>query len=183
MRTLMLALVTAAGLGLAATAVADGKLTQTVATASDQPSVWQQRELRHSSYPLVVNSETMGLREVSCDQLYDTVHTLLKQLGATHIKVDQRPCQSYSSVRSVDVSFSVLTPVDAGANHAAKPVVDGHWETLALKGNCTYLQYATKKILPLFTTRNVKLIPDADCAKLGIGLYAEVLKAAAPSDE
>jgi hypothetical protein len=30
-------------------------------------------------------------------------------------------------------------------------------------------------VLPAFSTKNVKLIPTADCAKIGVGLYAQML--------
>jgi len=41
--------------------------------------------------------------------------------------------------------------------------------------DCSYLEYVTKKVLPLFTTRSVKLISPADCAKIKVGLSAQVL--------
>jgi hypothetical protein len=43
-------------------------------------------------------------------------------------------------------------------------------------GDCAFLKYATIKILPLFATKDVKLIPTEVCAKVGVGLRAQLLK-------
>lgn len=169
MRSALLVIVLA--LGLIGSAIA--------AEDPSQPAVWVQRTLPAFTHPLVVNSQTMGLREASCDQLYERAKTLLTQLGMreSDFKVDSRPCYAYSRQRSIEVTFSVLVPTDQAGNAAAGPVVEAQWQTVALKGDCAFLEYATKIVLPLFTTRNVKLISKDDCAKLGIGLYAQILQA------
>jgi len=67
----------------------------------------------------------------------------------------------------------VLVPV--GAKNVAGAPIETHWATLALQGNCRFLDYVTVKVLPHFTVRNAKRISEADCTRLGIGLYAQVL--------
>jgi hypothetical protein len=146
------------------------------AADSQQSGVWESRKLRHITHPMTINSETMGYREVSCDQLDSRVTYLLQQFGARDVKVDQRACYSYSVERTIDVEFSVLAPAVRNETNGSQALIPAHWETLALKGDCAFLQYATKVILPSFTTRNVKLISTADCTRLGVGLYAQVLK-------
>jgi hypothetical protein len=85
-------------------------------------------------------------------------------------------------LKSIDVTFSVLAPIDTTAKAAGAPVA-AHWQTVQLGGSdvqlgdCAFLKYTTLKVLPLFSTRNVKLIPPDVCAKVGVGLHAEVLKA------
>jgi hypothetical protein len=172
MRTRLLMIVAAVGL-VASGAVAAADATQT--------AVWQTRTLRNFTLPLVVNSENGPLQEASCDQLYTAAKVLLLQLGAraSDMRVDQRGCQSYTTNKSIDVTFSVLVPTTQPRNNAAGPLVEAHWETVQLQGNCGVLQQATKRILPLFSTSDVKLISSADCARIGVGLYGKVLKAPA----
>ena len=170
MRTRLLVLFTAVGLVASALGAA---------ADPNQTAVWESRTLRNFTLPLVVNSENGPLQEASCDQLYSSVRVLLLQFGArtSDIRVDQRGCNAYTTNRSIDVTFSVLVPAKQTGSNAAGPLVEAHWETIALKGNCRLLQDATKRILPLFTTSDVKLISSADCAKIGVGLYGKVLKA------
>ncbi len=173
MRTRLLLLIAAAGL-VASVAVA--------ADDSSQSAVWEPRTLRHFTLPLVVNSETGPLQEASCDQIYTEAKILLLQLGAraSDIRADLRGCYAYTIDRTIDLTFSVLVPTTQTANKTPGPIIEAHWKTVLLKGNCHLLEDATKKIVPLFTTSNVKLISSADCAKLGVGLYGKVLVA---SDE
>ncbi len=170
MRTRLAMLFAAIGL-IASAAVA--------AADSNQTAVWQTRTLRNFTLPLVVNSENGPLQEASCDQLYNAAKDLLLKLGAraSDLHVDQRGCNAYTISPSIDVTFSVLVPATHTRNNADGPLVEAHWETVMLKGNCGVLQDATRRILPLFTTSDVKLISSADCARLGVGLYGKVLKA------
>jgi hypothetical protein len=77
-------------------------------------------------------------------------------------------------------------------------VADAQWQTVELKvpvnfewdysmdrsgaslhddiHDCAYLRYATEKVLPLFSTREVKLIPRDVCGQHDVGLRAQVLK-------
>jgi hypothetical protein len=98
--------------------------------------------------------------------------------------VDLRGCYAYTIERSIDVTFSVLVPTaqtTPTATNARGPLIDAHWKTVLLKGNCHLLEDATKRILPLFSTSDVKLISSADCARLGVGFFGKVL--AAPDDQ
>ncbi len=171
MRTAFLSLL---GVGLIGSA--------TVLGAQASPgAIWAPRQLLHFTHPLVVNSETMGLREASCDQLYQDARSLLLQLGAraSDIRIDQRGCHAFTKEKSIDVKFAVPVLPDSPGTRAAGPEFEAHWQTVALKGNCAFLQYATRTVLPLFTARNVKLISAADCERVGVGLYAQVLMAPA----
>jgi hypothetical protein len=149
------------------------------AADSVETAVWKTRKLENFTLPLVVNSENGPLQEASCDQIYDTAKVLLLHLGAraSDMRADMRSCYGYSQQRSIDVSFSVLAPIKKPKDREAGPLVEGHWERVTLNGNCRFLADATRKILPLFTTANVKLISADDCARLGVGLYAQILKA------
>lgn len=163
-----------AAIGLTASAAA-------AAADSTQAAVWEQRTLRNFTLPLVVNSENGPLQEASCDQLYTAAKVLLLQLGArsSDMRVDQRGCQAYTTSRNIDVTFWALAPAKETKKNSAGPVVEAHWETVQLSGNCGVLQEATKKMLPLFATSDVKLISSADCARIGVGIYGKVLKAPA----
>src|SRR5665213_1475036 len=170
MRTQLLMLIAAIGLvGSATAAAAD----------STQSATWTQRKLLGFSPPpnyapgvgYASNSQF-----ISCDEIIDRVQFILVQLGARpdDIAVDQRDCRrGQSTVRSVDVKFSVLAPADTPANPAAGASVEAHWQTIELGGadvglgDCAFLRYVTLKVLPLFATRNVKLISPDVCAKVG----------------
>jgi hypothetical protein len=176
MRTRLLLIVAAVSLGASATVSA---------ADSNQTAVWEPRTLRNFTLPLVVNSENGPLQMASCDQIYDEAKLLLLQLGAraSDIRADLRGCYAYTIQRSIDVMFSALVPATPAAqakNHASGPLVEAHWKTVLIKGNCRLLEDATKKLLPSFTTSDVKLISSADCAKLGVGFFGKVL---VPADE
>jgi hypothetical protein len=172
MRTRLLMLTAAVGI-VAAAAVAAADVTQT--------AVWEQRTLQNFTLPLVVNSENGALQPASCDQLYTAAKLLLLQLGAreSDMRVDQRGCQAYTTTRSIDVIFWALALAKDTTSNTAGPLIAAHWETVRLSGNCSVLQEATRKILPLLATSEVRLISSADCAKIGVGIYGKVLKAAA----
>jgi hypothetical protein len=169
MRTPLLILIAAAGLvGSATAAAAD----------SSQPAVWTQRKLLHFVHPSVIDSVTGQWTEVSCDQLYNDVNFVLRQLGArtSDLVVDERPCYASASLRSIDVSFSVLVPTENRVTNPSWELVPAHWKTVELQGDCRFLEYVTQKILPLVSSKDTKYISMNDCNRLGgIGLYAKVL--------
>jgi hypothetical protein len=162
--------------------------SMTAAADSTQSATWTQRKLLRFSPPPNYApgvGYASNANFISCDQLIDRVQFILVQLGARpdNMTVDQRDCRrGQSTVRSVDVKFSVLTPTDRAAPTAGAPV-EAHWKTVELGGadvglgDCAFLRYVTLKVLPLFATRNVKLITPDVCAKVGVGLRTEVLKA------
>jgi hypothetical protein len=145
------------------------------ATDSDEAAVWTPRTLSKFRMPLVANSENGPLVSASCDQISDTLQVLLLKLGArpSDIKVDLRTCYG-SSDRSADATFFVLAPPTN--DKAAEGPIRAGWETVMMKGDCRFLEMATIKVLPLFTTRNVKRISGDVCARLGVGIFAQVLK-------
>jgi hypothetical protein len=180
MRAQLLMLIAAIGLVATATAAAD----------STQSATWTQRKLLRFSPPsnyVPANGYLSNTHFLSCDELIDRVEFLLSQLGARDIVVDQRDCRRGGvELRSIDATFSVLSPTDNTQKLAAgaSTPVEAHWQIVELGGSdvqlgdCAFLKYATVKILPLFSTRDVKLIPTEVCAKVGVGLRAQVLKPA-----
>jgi hypothetical protein len=185
MRTPLLMLVAAIGLVAAATTAAAATPT-TAAADSTQTATWTQRTLMRFSPPsnyVPPNGYLSNTHFLSCDELIDRMKFLLSQLGARDIVVDQRDCRRGGVlVRSVDVTFSVLAPIDNTLKAGAGAPVEAHWQTVELGGadvglgDCAFLRYATIKILPLFATKDVKLIPTEVCAKVGVGLRAQVLR-------
>jgi hypothetical protein len=151
----------AAGLGLAFPAAARADSSQTAAWA-----------------PRKVHIVFRG----TCDQTYDLLRGTLLRLGARarDLKIDQRGCPAPNGAASLDATFSVLVPADATAQSAGDASVEARWQTVELRGNCVVIAYFTRAILPLFSTRNVKLVPKEVCETLHIGLRAELLK---PSQE
>jgi hypothetical protein len=156
------------------------------ATDSTQSATWTQRKLLRFSPPsnyVPANGYLSNTNFLSCDELIDRMNFLLQHLGARDIVVDQRDCRRGGvQVRSIDVRFSVLTPTGNTPKPGAGAPVDAQWQTVELGGadvglgDCAFLKYATIKILPLFSTKDVKLIPTQVCAKVGVGLRAQVLK-------
>ncbi len=109
------------------------------------------------------------------------------QLGArSHdMKFDERECTgdpiSLNYAR-LDVSFSVLTLTDSEPKDAVNELIPAHWQLVELHAselgmtrNCEIYEHIVRTVLPLFTTRDVKLIPRKVCETYDIGLRAEVL--------
>jgi hypothetical protein len=184
MRTQLLSIIATIGLvGAAAVAAADSP-----AAGSTQTATWAQRKLLAFSPPadyVPANGYETNTHFISCDEIISRVTFVLQQLGARadDIVVDQRDCRRGGPLaRSIDVSFSVLAPIETVSKDVAGPPLEARWRIVQLggtdtgMGDCAFLRYVTIKVLPLFTTRNVKLIPAADCVRLKVGLRAEVLK-------
>jgi hypothetical protein len=174
MRSRLLFLIVAAGLAGSAPA-AD----------TSQTGVWTYRELQflgpaYLSPGVRDSGEPLQLSQTSGDQLFAEVSFVLRQLGARRIDLDSRGCWPLKLRPCVDVKFAVLATDDESGKHALSAPVGARWQTVTLGGNCALLEQATKAILPLFATRNVKLISKDDCERLRVGLRAEVLK---PSQE
>lgn len=179
MRIQLLMLIAAIGLVGSVTAAAD----------SSQSATWTQRKLLRFSPPsnyIPADGYLTNSQFLSCDELINRLQFVLLKLGARadNIAVDQRDCRrSGVEVRSVDATFSVLAPAGNTGKPGAGAPVEARWQIIELGGadmgigDCAFLKYVTTKILPLFSTRNVKLISTADCGRLGVGLRAEVLRA------
>jgi hypothetical protein len=159
-RLAMAALAVSLGLALRATTAAD----------SDQTATWAPRKVH------IVFRGT-------CDQTYNLLRVTLLRLGARarDLDIDERNCPAPNGAASLDATFSVLVPIDATARDSGGAAVDAHWETVELRGNCVVIAYFTRRILPLFSTRNVKLVPKDACESLHIGLRAEILKSSQES--
>jgi hypothetical protein len=154
--------------------------------SSHQSAAWVTRKIDRFSPPDVyvpANGYETNTRSLSCDQIIDRARFLLEQLGAREISFDSRECitKQANELRMIDITFSALQPSGPAAAATVFLPVAAQWQTVALKGNgigdCAFLNYVTRKVLPALATRNVKLIPTADCQRIGVGLYAQILKA------
>jgi hypothetical protein len=176
MRAAALILITCAFIASTSARTEDGVTAGTTNDASDaNDAIWVPRTLVNFKMPLVSNSENGPLVPASCDQISDTLRVLLLKLGARNgdLKVDLRGCYGHPD-RSADATFYVLA--SPAVSQDVGTLIKTRWETVMMKGNCRFLEMATIKIVPLFTSRNVKRISAEDCARLGVGLFAEVLR-------
>jgi hypothetical protein len=189
MRTQILMFIAAIGLIGSATAAPPGTEGAAAVATSIQPATWIKRKLVRFSPPNVyvpANGYASNTHFISCDEIINRLNFVLLQLGARPdaIVVDQRDCRRGDSMtKSIDATFWVPAPTDGTDNVASGAALAARWQTVELGGasmglgDCAFLQYVTYKIVPLFTARDIKLISPADCARLGVGLRAEVLKA------
>jgi hypothetical protein len=141
---------------------------------SSQTAVWTRRELHFAPPP--------GDVPLGCARIHDQLKFVLEQLGArkSDLRLDTRSCYMREWWLAVDATFYVLTPVDAVSKSTAEPSIEAHWQPVRLRaGNdideCRLLQYVRREVLPLFSTRNAKVISIADCEKTHIGVSADVL--------
>ena len=118
----------------------------------------------------------------SCDDLVEQLTFVLQNLGARDLKIDQRGCVRRET--SVDATFSVLARENKSDVNANVAMIEARWQIVEIKINppghlafsdCAGLRYITQKVLPLFSTRDVKLISNSVCNKTDVGLRAEVL--------
>lgn len=155
---------TLAALAIALGVAFPGPAASAQEVAIDTPAAWTRRQVH------VVYSDF-------CDSTYEHVRQVLLQLGArpSDLKVSELHCPALNGAASIDATFSVLVPIDPAAKGPGGASVDAHWQTVELKGSCIFLFYVTRKILPLFSTRNVKRIPRDFCARYHFGLRADLL--------
>jgi hypothetical protein len=113
---------------------------------------------------------------------------VLEQLGArkSDLRIDTKSCYLKQWVGlKVDATFYVLTPVGAASKSTAEPSIEAHWQPVRLltgrdRDECRLLEYVRREVLPLFSTRNAKLISTADCEKIHVGVSADVLNPGPP---
>ncbi|MGH8220739.1 MAG: hypothetical protein ACREUT_19575 [Steroidobacteraceae bacterium] len=154
-------------------------------TGSTQNAIWTPRKLHFAS----------GVVE-DCDGLADVTRFVLLQLGArpSDLHINEAACYAtYPVPESIDVTFSVLTPVEGLSQNVQSEVVQARWQAVSLKTDallkaentaiashffipCTLLEKARKEILPLFPAKNVQPISRSDCFKSHVGLSAELLE-------
>lgn len=150
------------------------------AAASNVVATWQPRTLK--------NFGTIGT--ASCDDLIEQARFVLINLGAHGLHIDERGCTDVThnslivAFRSVDATFSVLTPANKSDGKTRGGIVEARWQTVEMHpgdtNGCGYLKYVTQRVVPLFATREVKLISDPACNKTDVGLRAQVLMPAQP---
>jgi hypothetical protein len=167
--------------GLIASTTAEAVTPAATAVSSPEPgesgqsAVWTARKLLSFSPTM---EDSTG---VSCDELVGQTRDLLLRLGAraSDLIVDGRRCYGIPGL-GVDVSFSVLVPIDGTGKNAARASVSARWQLFEGRAespwDCAYLDYVTKKVLPLFSTRNAKRISREVCKTHDVGLRTELLK-------
>jgi hypothetical protein len=125
------------------------------------PVVWKTQELRFDYFGFT--------SKYSCDGLRDKVEGVLLRLGARR-DLEVRPfgCSRMGapeSLPSLQIKISTLIPAGQGD---AKDALEARWETVSLggvgkltSGDCELADQIRTKILPLFTSRNLK--SQTDC--------------------
>ncbi|MGH8298254.1 MAG: hypothetical protein ACRES6_03085 [Steroidobacteraceae bacterium] len=127
----------------------------------------------------------------SCDGLRAEIRSMLRKLGAQALEVREMPCSTGAGVPSpypsIWVKMRVLVPAssaEAAKAESAGAPLRAHWQKVVLlrsslhdAGNCQLMEQFKQRLLPLFTTRNIKY--SADCVpyqpNLDAHLSAEVL--------
>jgi hypothetical protein len=101
-------------------------------------------------------------------------HTLLR-LGARASDFRVDACHLGGNQPSVDARFSVLVPADKTDESAA--TVATRWQFHQWKGelNCLEVAYVAHDVLPLFSTKDVRLFSKADCRRSAVGLRVKML--------
>jgi hypothetical protein len=146
------------------------------AAALNEVATWEPRTLKNFG----------GVRGPSCDDLVENVRFALLALGVRDLHINERGCLGLANgmsvaFKSVDATFSVLAPVNKSDGQARSNMVEARWQTVEMHtanwnlSNCADAKYVTQKVLPLFSTRDVKDISKAVCAKSGVALRAQVL--------
>jgi hypothetical protein len=128
----------------------------------------------------------------SCDGLEAKVRKVLLQLGSRKdLTVRPFGCSSPFGVPdpfpAVTIKMNVLRPAGAAGTAADAPAVPAHWQPVEVRldrdpvwqaGDCELLEQIKQRILPLFTTRNVRYRTNCVPFQLSPGgtqLSAEVL--------
>jgi hypothetical protein len=128
----------------------------------------------------------------SCDGLEAKVRKVLLELGARKdLTVRQFGCSSPFGVPdpfpAVTIKMNVLKPAGASGTAADAASVPAHWQSVEVRldrdpvwqaGDCELLEQIKQRILPLFTTRNVRYRSNCVPFQLtpgGAQLTAEVL--------
>jgi hypothetical protein len=124
------------------------------------PAVWNTQELTFSYVGFT--------SRYSCEGLRDKVEQALITLGARRdLIVTPHPCAGLGKPEPfprVQIKVSTLKPA---AEASADGTVEAHWKTVSLAGidklrpgDCELAEQIRREILPLFTTRNVKMRTD-----------------------
>jgi hypothetical protein len=150
------------------------------AAALNEMATWEPRTLKHFA---TVNG-------ASCDYLVERIRFELLQLGARDLKIDERDCLAkaniYAATKGVDATFSVLVPANKSDGTARGDLVQARWQIVEFHrgdfvlSGCADLNYVTLKVLPLFSTRDIKNISKSVCDKTDVGLRAQVLMPTQP---
>jgi hypothetical protein len=175
MRTPLLLLITTVGITTT--------LRSEAATPSASPSaadfgasaVWTQRKL--VNFKAGINGQIRAPFP-SRDGLVGGLSWVLFQLGARVVHIDERGCLGGLGDISIDATFLVLPADNDSGHNAIARAGDTHWQSVEIRTaqrDCGFLRSVTEKVLPLFSAREVKLIPKEVCEKTDVGLSAQVL--------
>lgn len=139
-----------------------GAFGSTWAAASEpQPAVWRTQELTFDYIGFTTH--------YSCDGLRDKIEQVLSLLGARKgdLTVTPYPCSRPGRpepLPSVHIKVSILKPAEAAGAGGA---VEAQWKTVNLAGadkltpgDCELADQIKAKILPMFSTRNLKAQTD-----------------------
>jgi len=147
--------------------------------------------------PKKINFTYQGITATySCDGLLDDVRAVLRQLGASKLKVRASGCTSRlggpDPFPGVTGTFLVLEPGDAASGADASPAVTARWQRVKVNvgedprdaaGRCELVEQIKRYILPLFAARNIAFQSNCfphDVVIGGASLEADVLQAERP---
>ena len=151
-------------------AASAGAVSPATDAATSMAAKWVPRTVHFMYSAVAPSSETTYF---SCDRLEGRIKAFLSQLGAREATVKPFGCFTNGGAEKfpgVDATFSVLEPVEAGAQGASGKV-EARWQKVVLNadGSCALLEQVKSRILPLFSTRNLA----SGCSP---GLNVEVLQ-------
>ena len=159
-------------------------LSSTWAASTDdrQPAVWKSQEL--------VLTYTGFTSRYSCEGLLDKVTEALALLGArSDMSVRPVSCSGMGKpqrIPGVRIKVSTLVPAPEGG----EGTVEARWKTVRLsgpgrltRGDCELAEQIQGEILPLFTTRNVKVQMDCIPHQEPVGDIALTVDVLIPADE
>ena len=131
-----------------------------------QPAKWVSRDLNYTYQGFTT--------QYTCEGLRSSVVTILRALGARRadLKVQVAPCAALGNGEislspGVRGTLSVLVPATPEELSRGDPgIVPAHWQTVDLmrdrdlvtreNGQCELLEQSRRRLLPLFTTRNLQ---------------------------
>lgn len=132
------------------------------ATAKPEAAQWQKHELTFTFSGFTTR--------YSCGGFEDVLSLLLRAAGARPdakvVASCMAPMGGPEPISIARLTFYSLVPLKAGAaSHAAAPAVPGLWKPVQLRagsprdlgnGDCELIDQFARRILPLFTTRDVR---------------------------
>jgi hypothetical protein len=163
MRTPLLLLIVTVGITTTLLSEAAAPTASPSATDFSASAVWAQRKL--VNFRAGTNGQIRAPFP-SCDGLVGGLSWVLVQLGAQDVHIDERGCLGGLGDISVDAAFLVLAADNDSGHNAIARTGDARWRSIEIRtaqGDCGFLRSGTEKVLPLFSAREVNLIPKELC--------------------